>query len=87
MKGTDQLLIPGHQAVVDRQTHQFPGSAQFLRCKIGTVRLEIAEDLIKNLIGPPGLKNAGAGEPDKNVPEHAGVEHVGVVDDGEPAHS
>ncbi len=74
----DERLVAGDQAVADCLVHQLAGAGQLLRGEIGTVREEVVEDLVEDLVGPLRL-----GDADQQVSERARVEHVGVVQDDE----
>lgn len=83
----DEFFVTGNQAVIHSPTHQFPSSLQFLGLQVWTVGLKVSEYLVQNVIGPPRLKNVGNSEPDEDVSEHVGVEHIGIKDNGKPAYS
>lgn len=83
----DQLVIAGDKAIIYCLAHQFASSFQLVRIQVWPVGLEVPEYLVQDRVGPPRLKDSGASESDEDIPEHVGVEHIGIKDDGESTHS
>jgi hypothetical protein len=79
----DERLVVDYQAVRDRPVDQLAEAAELLRRRIRMPAYAGLECLVENLFGPLGLHEAGSGDPDAEVAQRVGVQHIGVIDDDE----
>jgi hypothetical protein len=82
----NEALVSRDQAVEDALIHQLSGSFQPRRLQIGTFCQKAAHPLAMNPLCPFGAKQIRRCELNEQVSQRRGIEHAGIVDDGEPGH-
>ena len=72
--GLDQVFVAGYEHVSDCAIHQPAQSAKVVLTQVRTVDPQVLEHLVKDLVSPFGLDDAGLPEADQQVSERVGVE-------------